>query len=101
MAIVGKNASVAGVEVDLLCLSPDRRRVVVVEVKARRVGAGYQPPLESAVDARKLHRLRRAARAATAKLNAPADAWRIDVVTLQWSGNRCAQLRWLVDCAPR
>lgn len=99
--MLARNARVAGVEVDLLCLSPDRRCVVVVEVKARRVGPGYRPPVEAAVDAAKLRRLRRAAIVAAARLKAPPGAWRIDVVTLQWSSDSCAQLRWLVDCAPR
>ena len=54
--IVGRNVHVPMGEADLVCVAPDRRTVVVVEVKSRRVGEGQpgrvQPAPEMSVEVR-------------------------------------------------
>ena len=44
-------------ELDIIALAPDRCTVVVVEVKARRVGAADAPPPEASVTAQKRAKL--------------------------------------------
>lgn len=58
--VLGRNLRVPMGEADLLCVAPDRRTVVLVEVKARRVGGAehVQPPPEASVHAHKRDKLR-------------------------------------------
>ncbi len=55
--ILARNLRTRVGEVDLLCLAPDRRTLVVVEVKSRRAADGRQPPPEAALTARKRRKL--------------------------------------------
>lgn len=75
LRIVGRNVRLGGVEIDLL--ARDGAVTVLVEVKARRRGGPVGPAPEDHVDARKAHRLRRAAAAVRAR------AVRIDVVAVE------------------
>lgn len=86
--ILGRNLRVPMGEADLLCLAPDRRTIVLVEVKTRRVNSSADhpasPPPEASVHAAKRRKL-------TAILNhlAAANNWRsrplrIDVVAVEW-----------------
>lgn len=85
--ILARNVRVRFGEADLLCLAPDRRTIVVVEVKTRRVEAPdrrpYLPP-EASITQEKRRKL-------TAVMNhlARANRWRerplrIDVVAVEW-----------------
>lgn len=85
--ILGRNLNVPMGEADLLCLAPDRRTIVLVEVKTRDIPAGrdaaFLPP-ESAITAEKRDKLRailRHLRRANAWLDRPA---RIDVIAVDW-----------------
>ncbi len=82
--ILGRNLRTSIGEVDILCLDPDGRTLVVVEVKSRVLGAGKDVTPERAVDAEKMDRLRRIARRIASR-NAWTDRpWRIDVVGVDW-----------------
>lgn len=83
---LGANVRTAGGEVDLIALAPDKRTIVFVEVKAKRVaseGARMSPPPEASVHARKRGKL-----LLVAKQVARARGWtdrplRIDVVAVE------------------
>lgn len=87
--ILGRNLHVPMGEADLLCVAPDRRTIVLVEVKTRLASAGggsafVAPPPEAAVHAEKRDKLRRILRHLVA-----ANRWhdrpcRIDVVAIDW-----------------
>jgi putative endonuclease len=69
-------------EVDLIALAPDKRTIVFVEVKAKRVRAREAPPPEASVHFKKREKLRLLARQV-----AKAKGWddrplRIDVVAV-------------------
>ncbi len=60
--IIDRNLTIAGGELDLVCLHPDKRTIVIVEVKARRVRAGVEytsPPPEAQLHAHKRRQLLR------------------------------------------
>lgn len=87
--ILGRNLHVPMGEADLLCLAPDRRTIVLVEVKTRITGplAGatfVPPPPEASVHAEKRDKLRRILRHLVT-----ANRWhdrphRIDVIAIDW-----------------
>ncbi len=86
--VLGRNLHVPMGEADLLCLAPDRRTIVLVEVKTRIASDGSSPfvapPPEAAVHAEKRDKLRRILRHLVA-----ANRWhdrpcRIDVVAIDW-----------------
>jgi putative endonuclease len=96
--LLGRNVRVLVGEADLVMLAPDRRTIVIVEVKTRRVGtpaaadegpdapaAGMQPlPPEVSIDAAKRRKL-----IAVARYLRRANGWhdravRIDVVAVEW-----------------
>lgn len=81
--IIGRNVRVRVGEADLVCIAPDRRTVVVVEVKTRRATA-HGPPPEANIHAHK-----RAKLLAVTRYLAKANGWhdrpvRIDVVAVEW-----------------
>ncbi len=93
--VLARNVMTAAGEADLVCLAPDKRTIVVVEVKARRVGGaasaagvsggggGLAIPPEAAVGHRKQRRL-----LSVAQLVARSHGWtdrplRIDVVAIE------------------
>lgn len=57
--VLARNVRLAHAEADLLCLTPDRRTLVIVEVKSRRCRADGSTPLppETNVHARKRRKL--------------------------------------------
>ncbi|MDX9912089.1 MAG: YraN family protein [Phycisphaerales bacterium] len=87
MRVIGRNLRLSAGEVDLLCLERDRWTLVVVEVKAGRVGAAT--PLSSPeqhVDAGKARTLQTLCRS-LARANGWTDRpWRIDVVGVDVDG---------------
>ena len=86
--LLGRNVRVRIGEADLVCLAPDRRTIVVVEVKTRRAapdapGAIWLPPEAN------VHRRKRAKLIAVVRYLARANGWtarplRIDVVGVEW-----------------
>jgi putative endonuclease len=81
--IIGRNVVCPAGEADLVCVAPDGRGIVIVEVKTRRPGARRVRP-EASVHARKQRKLR-----AVARYLAKANGWsgrpvRIDVVAVDW-----------------
>ncbi|MBL8763011.1 MAG: YraN family protein [Phycisphaerae bacterium] len=85
--VLGRNVRVRIGEADLICESPDREAIVVVEVKARRMKPGRDRaavPPERSVTRAKRRRL-----VAVANWLARANDWtsrtvRIDVVAIEW-----------------
>jgi putative endonuclease len=87
--VIGRNVRMAVGEADLVCIAPDRRTIVVVEVKTRLRGSnrsvlGEIVPPEASVHVAKRRKLRSVARAILA-----ANGWRdrpcrIDVVAVEW-----------------
>lgn len=82
--IVARNFRAAGAEIDLVAL--DGETLVFVEVKARRSTAAGTPA--EAADARKQHRLRRAATVFAAGRHADGRPMRFDVVAISGEGRR-------------
>lgn len=85
--VLGRNVRVRIGEADLVCEAPDRRTIVIVEVKTRRTaaaGAAPQLPPEANV-----HRRKRAKLVSVTRYLAKANGWtdrpvRIDVVGVEW-----------------
>lgn len=95
--ILARNVRLRFGEADLLCLAPDRRTIVVVEVKTRHTrphpGAHAPPPPEASITPDKRRKL-------IAVLNhlARANRWtdrplRIDVVAVEWPDSGDPTLR--------
>lgn len=85
--VLDRNVSIASGEADLVCLDPDRRTLVIVEVKTRRAhgttGRPEHDP-EVNVDARKRRVLLRVARAIARRRGWKHRPVRIDVVAIVW-----------------
>lgn len=87
--IIERNVHVAVGEADLVCLAPDRKTYVIVEVKARRTTPDRtSPPPEANVHAAKQKKL-----VAVARWLAKANQWdthyvRIDVVAVEWPARK-------------
>lgn len=84
--MIARNVRTSAGEADLLCTAPDRRTMVVVEVKFRAAGSGHDRALvapEAAVDAEKRRRLRRVARRLAAANGWSDRPWRLDVVAVE------------------
>ncbi len=87
--VLGRNVRSRLGEADVVCLAPDGRTIVIVEVKSRRLpgdaeGALRQQPPEASVGARKSDKLRDVTRSIIR-----ANRWhdrpvRIDVVAVEW-----------------
>ena len=83
--VIARNLRAKSGEVDLVCLAPDKRTIVFVEVKTRRVGAdGLLRRPESNVGARKQEKLRRLAQEISRKRGWTDRPLRIDVVAVEW-----------------
>ncbi|TVQ63787.1 MAG: hypothetical protein EA378_00650 [Phycisphaerales bacterium] len=85
--VLQRNARPGGVEIDLVCEAPDRRTLVLVEVKARRPGPDGRPP-EMGINAAKRQRLRRACEAVRRTRFAKGRPVRVDVVAIDAVGPR-------------
>lgn len=87
--IIGRNVLTRAGEADLVCRTPDRKAMVIVEVKARHVAKSegvFRP--EIAVNHAKRRKLR-----AIARLLAKANRWnnvevRVDVVAIEYVGDQ-------------
>ena len=84
--VIARNVRTGSGEVDLICLAPDKRTIVFVEVKTRRVRDGgvaaHRP--EASVGAKKREKLRRVAREVARKRGWTDRPLRIDVVAVEW-----------------
>jgi putative endonuclease len=87
--VLGRNVRMAVGEADLLCIAPDRRTIVVVEVKTRLRGSsrsllGEIVAPEASVHAHKRRKLRAVARAIVCANGWSGRPCRIDVVAVEW-----------------
>ncbi len=87
--ILGRNLRVPMGEADLLCLAPDRRTIVLVEVKTRIPGDAHDPsnarrPPEASVTSVKRAKLRQILRHLIAANHWHDRPSRIDVVAIDW-----------------
>jgi putative endonuclease len=93
--VLRRNLFVGPGEADLVCLAPDRRTIVIVEVKARRTtgedSAG--PPPEAAITRAKRAKLLGVARAAARREGWLDRPLRIDVVAVEWPAKGPPALR--------
>jgi len=83
--VLSRNHATPIGEADLICLAPDRRTHVLVEVKTRRAerdGGGERGP-EAAITARKARKLRRLVEAIAKSTGRTEAAWRIDVIAVR------------------
>ena len=85
--VLQRNCHVGVGEADLVCLAPDRRTIVTVEVKTRRVrtgggGDGFAP--EVAVGRAKERKLRQVAGVVARRHGWTDRPLRIDVVAIEW-----------------
>lgn len=97
--ILARNVRLGFAEADLVCEAPDRRTIVVVEVKTRRLGGRAGPRPEQSVGARKKRKL-----IAAARYLAKANRWddrplRVDAVAVEWRDDGEPALRHLVGVA--
>ncbi|HYE01799.1 MAG TPA: YraN family protein [Phycisphaerales bacterium] len=97
--VAGRNVRVVAGEADLVCVAPDRRTIVVVEVKTRMVpeGARGAPPPEASVHARKRRKLLAVARCLAARPAWRGRPVRIDVVAVDWPPTGPPVIRHYVD----
>ncbi len=81
--VLARNVTRSVGEADLLTLAPDKKTLVIVEVKARRIGSGAgAPPPEASITAAKRRRLLLMAQA-IAKERRWTGPVRIDVVAVE------------------
>lgn len=84
--VLARNVRVPAGEADLVCLAPDRRTLVIVEVKTRLAPAGGPAyPPEVNIDGRKRRKLVEVARSMAARRDWRGRPVRIDVVAVEWS----------------
>lgn len=88
--LVARNVEVKGGEADLICVAPDRRTIVFVEVKTRLAHESTGRPTynpEVNIDARKRGTMLRAARTIAKRRGWTDRPLRIDVVAVEWSSD--------------
>lgn len=78
--VIGRNVRTGLGEADIVCLAPDRRTLVIVEVKARRIAPAGHPRPEESVGAHKQQKLRLVARAIAQRPGLDGRPVRIDVI---------------------
>ncbi len=85
--VLGRNIETTVGEADLVCLDPDGRTIVVVEVKTRVEGEPNQPHInpEASVGAQKQRKLLRVAGHLAATRGWQNRPVRIDVIAIDWS----------------
>jgi putative endonuclease len=97
--VLDRNVRVPVGEADLLCLTPDGRTLVVVEVKARRLAAGETPGQraarrpEDAITRRKQLKLARVTESVAHRRGWSARPVRIDVVAVEFPAKGRPQTR--------
>lgn len=85
--ILARNLRIGSGEADLVALAPDRRTIVVVEVKTRVVGRTHPAP-ERSITAHKRAKLLGVARAVAARGRWQDRPIRIDVIAIDWPVGR-------------
>lgn len=103
--VLKRNVRVQGGEADLVCLAPDRRTIVIVEVKARRRGASGARLSETVPPEASVHAHKRANLARIARVLARINGWgdrplRIDVVAVEWPVSGRPVARHLINAVP-
>lgn len=90
--VLDRNLRLSAGEIDLLCLAPDRKTVVIVEVKSRRTSdsTGARIP-EAAITLRKRRKLRILSEILIRKLGWEGRSLRIDVVAVEFSCDASAR----------
>ncbi len=78
--VIGRNVSVGVGEADIVCIAPDKRTLVIVEVKARKLSDRDRLPPEASVGAQKQHKLRLVAKALAKRPGFDNRPVRIDVI---------------------
>lgn len=95
--MVDRNLTIGPAEADLICIDPDGRTLVIVEVKTRRVGGAVRasPPAEANITAHKRRMLAGVARAVRTRTGWTDRPVRIDVVAvdLPARGGRPLEIR--------
>lgn len=92
--ILARNARVPMGEADLLCEGPDRRTIILIEVKSRRLDAGRaDPPAEAAVTRDKRRKL-----VGIIRHLARANRWhdrplRVDIIGIDFRGEEPVEIR--------
>jgi putative endonuclease len=91
--ILAKNARLRFGEADIVAESPDRRDIVICEVKTRLRGSGRSLKGESIAPEASVHSHKRQKLSAIAKCLARANGWqdrpvRIDVIAIDWPADR-------------
>ncbi|MFG0257488.1 MAG: YraN family protein [Phycisphaerales bacterium JB043] len=81
--VLRRNLDVGVGEADIVCLSPDRKTLVVVEVKTRTMSETSTTVPESGIDAHKRRKLVRVAHACARTLRWGDRSLRIDVVAVE------------------
>lgn len=96
--VLGRNVCSPRGEADAVCLAPDGRTIVIVEVKSRRRpddpdAAARQLPAEASVGVEKGRKLREVTRAIVRANRWDERPVRIDVVAVEWSQGRRPTVR--------
>ncbi|GAB5495793.1 MAG: hypothetical protein Phyf2KO_08730 [Phycisphaerales bacterium] len=86
--VLGKNIRVGVGEADIVCLAPDKKTVVIVEVKARIAQNEDGPRPERNVGSKKQQKLRSVARSIARKFDFEDRPIRIDVVGVEFIQNQ-------------
>ncbi|RNC82015.1 MAG: YraN family protein [Phycisphaera sp.] len=86
--VMGRNVRVGVGEADIVCLAPDKKTIVIVEVKARIALKQDGPRPERNVGCRKQQKLRSVARSVARKLDLEDRPLRIDVVGIEFIENQ-------------
>lgn len=100
--VLGKNLRTNVGELDLLCLAPDDRTIVFVEVKTRRRAMDQPAKSAAATPEDAITRHKRGKLIAVARGLVRANHWeerpsRIDVVAIEWRDDARPQIRHHVD----
>lgn len=87
--VLDRNVRVEVGEADLVCLAPDRRTIVIVEVKTRRRGTGRSVLGETVPPEASVHQAKRRKLTSVARTLVKANGWtdrpvRIDVIGIEW-----------------
>lgn len=83
--VLARNLRTPTGEADLVCLAPDRRTVVVVEVKTRVAGQGPAP--EESVTAHKRRKLAQVAESIASRRGVREAPIRVDVIGIELDGH--------------
>lgn len=96
--VLGRNVRVNVGEADLVCEAPDKRTIVIVEVKTRRAKAAETFAPETAVNPAKARKLLQVAQSLMKRNNWHDRPVRIDVVGVVWPDRGRPEIRHLESC---